>query len=93
MDGASGLPEETSLAVGQHRRCFANDRKGDLLRCLAADVESGLAGLESWLAGTSDDLSGWPGYDALAPARDRRARHPAILLPFRSLLAALKAAG
>ena len=59
----------------------------------AVDVESGLAALTDWLAGISDDPGPWPGYETLAPARDRRARHPAILLPFRSLLAALKAAG
>ena len=58
----------------------------------ADDIESALADLDSWLAGTSDDSAAWPGLAALAPARSRRARHPAILLPFRSLLAALKAA-
>jgi NifU-like protein involved in Fe-S cluster formation len=57
-----------------------------------ATVESALAALEAWLGGTSDDPGPWPGFTALAPARDRRARHPAILLPFRSLLAALMAA-
>ena len=58
----------------------------------ANDVESALASLDAWLAGTRADPGGWPGLDALAPARDRRARHPAILLPFRALLAALKSA-
>ena len=56
------------------------------------EVESGLSAVAAWLAGDRDDPGEWPGYDALSPARDRRARHPAILLPFRSLLAALKAA-
>jgi NifU-like protein involved in Fe-S cluster formation len=59
----------------------------------AAEIDAGLRAVHSWLAGASDNPGPWPGYDALAPARDRRARHPAILLPFRSLLAALKAAG
>ena len=34
----------------------------------------------------------WPGLTALAPARPRRSRHGAILLPFRALLAAMDAA-
>ena len=34
----------------------------------------------------------WPGLDALAPARSRKSRHGAILLPFRALLAAIEAA-
>lgn len=32
----------------------------------------------------------WPGLLALAPARPRRSRHGAILLPFRALLAAIE---
>ena len=59
----------------------------------AGDVTSALTALDSWLAGTRDDPGAWPGLDVLAPALSRRARHPAILLPFRSLLAALMAAG
>jgi len=56
-----------------------------------AEVEAALTDLGSWLDGTADDPGLWPGLEALAPARSRRSRHPAILLPFRSLLAALKA--
>ena len=58
----------------------------------AREVEAALNDLTAWLGGDRDDPGGWPGYDALSPALGRRARHPAILLPFRSLLAALKAA-
>jgi len=57
----------------------------------AADVEIALADVAAWLAGEQDDPGNWPGFAALAPARSRRSRHPAILLPFRSLLAALRA--
>jgi NifU-like protein involved in Fe-S cluster formation len=46
--------------------------------------------LESWLSGTRDDPGEWPGLAALAPARSRRSRHGAILLPFKALLAAMK---
>ena len=58
----------------------------------AAEVETAAADIRAWLAGSRDNPGDWPGFDALAPARSRRARHPAILLPFRSLLAALKSA-
>ena len=58
----------------------------------AGDVEIALADVASWLAGDQADPGNWPGFAVLAPARSRRSRHPAILLPFRSLLAALKAA-
>jgi NifU-like protein involved in Fe-S cluster formation len=34
----------------------------------------------------------WPGLTALAPARPRRSRHGAILLPFRALIAAIESA-
>ncbi len=46
--------------------------------------------LSSWLAGECDDPGDWPGLSALEPARSRRSRHGAILLPFRALLAALE---
>lgn len=54
------------------------------------DVESAVAELEAWLAGNRADSGAWPGLDTLAPALSRRARHPAILLPFRTLALALK---
>ncbi len=57
----------------------------------AGEVGQALADLEAWLAG-SDLEPGW-GLDALAPARSRKSRHGAILLPFRALLAAIEAAG
>jgi NifU-like protein involved in Fe-S cluster formation len=43
-----------------------------------------------WLTG-SGDAPDWPGFEALAPARSRKSRHGAILLPFRALLAAIDA--
>lgn len=48
--------------------------------------------LAGWLAGTRSDPGTWPGLSALEPARPRRSRHGAILLPFRALLSALKVA-
>ncbi|HEX6073060.1 MAG TPA: iron-sulfur cluster assembly scaffold protein [Sphingomicrobium sp.] len=46
----------------------------------------------AWLAGSAEEPGDWPGLSALAPARSRRSRHGAILLPFRALLAAIEPA-
>ena len=53
-----------------------------------AEIEQGLAELADWLGG-SETVPGWPGLTVLAPARSRKSRHGAILLPFRALLAAM----
>jgi len=53
------------------------------------DVARAALDLESWLSGAREDPGDWPGLAALAPARSRRSRHGAILLPFKALLAAL----
>jgi NifU-like protein involved in Fe-S cluster formation len=46
----------------------------------------------AWLEGSADEPGDWPGLAALAPARSRKSRHGAILLPFRTLLAAIESA-
>jgi NifU-like protein involved in Fe-S cluster formation len=56
----------------------------------AEEVGAALAELEAWLAGSGDPPGAWPGLDALGPARARKGRHGAILLPFRTLLAAIE---
>jgi NifU-like protein involved in Fe-S cluster formation len=56
----------------------------------ASEIEQRLAELAAWLDGSRDDPGGWPGLVALAPARPRRARHGAMLLPFRALLSAMQ---
>ena len=56
------------------------------------DVKAALDELSAWLDGHRDQPPEWPGYDALAAARSRTGRHGAILLPLRSLLAALESA-
>lgn len=58
----------------------------------AAEVSAALAELESWLAGRGEVPTAWPGLEALAPALPRKGRHGAILLPFRTLLAAIEEA-
>ncbi len=55
-----------------------------------SDAEAALAGVEDWLGGVGDEP--WPGMAVLEPARARRGRHGAILLPFRALVAAIKRA-
>ena len=58
----------------------------------AAEVSVALADMEAWLAGSGDVPTSWPGLEVLLPARPRKGRHGAILLPFRTLLAAIEAA-
>ena len=55
------------------------------------EASTALRELEAWLTG-GDVPPSWPGLEALAPARSRKGRHGAILLPFRTLAAAIEAA-
>jgi NifU-like protein involved in Fe-S cluster formation len=57
------------------------------------EVSEAMLALSRWLASDDHKDGGWPGISALAPARPRTARHGAILLPFRALLAAIEASG
>jgi len=43
----------------------------------------------SWLLGNCENPGSWPGLTALEPARSKRPRHPAMLLPFDALIAAM----
>jgi len=56
------------------------------------EVSQAMLALSRWLSSDEEQEAGWPGIGALAPARQRSARHGAILLPFRALLAAIEAA-
>ncbi len=55
-----------------------------------AEAAAALTGVERWL--DEDVAEPWPGLGVLDPARARRGRHGAILLPFRALVAAIEAA-
>jgi len=57
------------------------------------EVRSAVRGIEAWLGGSDEAVGSWPGLELLAPARSRTGRHGAILLPFRTLLAAMEGAG
>ena len=58
----------------------------------ADEVRAALAGIERWLNGDDAAVTAWAGLAVLDPARSRTARHGAILLPFRALLAAIEKA-
>ena len=58
----------------------------------AEEVGAALSELEAWLAGEGDVPITWPGLEELAPALTRKGRHGAIMLPFRTLLAAIEEA-
>jgi NifU-like protein involved in Fe-S cluster formation len=53
------------------------------------DVNVAVSQFSEWLDG-GEQTPDWPGISALAPARTRKSRHGAILLPFRALLAAIE---
>jgi NifU-like protein involved in Fe-S cluster formation len=56
------------------------------------EVADALVSISRWLAQEQDEAGDWPGIGALEPARPRKGRHGAILLPFRALLAAIESA-
>lgn len=86
-------------AISQHvQACAFGQATASLVTTNATgrsreEVAEALTALESWLAGTREDPGAWPGLTALAPARSRRSRHGAILLPFRALLSAMTSDG
>lgn len=55
-----------------------------------SQVGQALAEFAAWLDGSRSEPGNWPGLEVLAPARSRHARHGAMLLPFRALLAAIE---
>lgn len=55
-----------------------------------AEVRTALSEISVWLGGDDAAVTAWPGLAVLAPARARRGRHGAILLPFAALLGAIE---
>jgi NifU-like protein involved in Fe-S cluster formation len=91
---ARGKVEEVALAV---QACAFGQASSSLMARSAPgrsrdEVADAVAALTAWLDGAQDDPGAWPGLAALAPARSRKGRHGAILLPFRALLAAIDGA-
>lgn len=56
------------------------------------EVAETLVALSRWLADDQAEAADWPDLAVLEPARPRKGRRGAILLPFRTLLAAIEAA-
>ena len=54
----------------------------------ADELRAAIAAIEAWLGGA--EAEPWPGFETLAPVKSRKGRHGAILLPFRTLLAAIE---
>jgi len=54
----------------------------------AGDIETARSGLAAFLDGSSESPGEWPDMDLLAPARDHKGRHAAILLPYDAVIAA-----
>jgi NifU-like protein involved in Fe-S cluster formation len=88
-------PQGRAEAVSQEvHACAFGQASASLLAAGAAgrskdEVSKAVEELGDWLSGVREDPGSWPGLSALAPARARRSRHGAILLPFRALLEAM----
>ena len=57
----------------------------------AIEIEAALAAIQAWLKGEAQ-LPDWPGFGAIAAARDYPARHGAITLAWEAALRALSSA-
>lgn len=85
------------VAISQHvHACAFGQASAALLERGAvgrscSEVKDAHDRFAAWLEGSSAKPD-WPGTLALAPARSRKSRHGAILLPFRTLVAAMEAA-
>lgn len=76
----------TACAFGQASAALvAREASGRDREAIAEALDQ----LARWLSDETGTAPDWPGIEALAPARPRRSRHGAILLPFRALLAAM----
>ena len=88
---ATGIIERVGLrthacAIGQAAAAvFANHATGRS----HAELSQAAAQIEAWLNGGA--LPTWPGFAAIAAARDYPARHGAVLLAWRAALVALAA--
>ena len=78
---ACAFGQASAAVVERHSRGRTHD-----------EVSEAMLMLSRWLADEQEESAGWPELITLAPARSRRSRHGAILLPFRALLAAIEAA-
>ncbi|MEO0872598.1 MAG: iron-sulfur cluster assembly scaffold protein [Pseudomonadota bacterium] len=56
----------------------------------AQQLSDTLDAIRAWLAGEGE-MPDWPGFQTLAPARERTGRHGALLLPWEAAVKALSA--
>ena len=89
--GEGGRVEDVSVTV---QACAFGQASASLVEREARgqtldEVVQATDELSAWLDGSRADPGSWPGLDVLAPARAKRGRHGAILLPFRTLAAAM----
>ena len=78
---ACAFGQASAALVERHSRGLAHD-----------EISETMLKLSRWLADEQEEPAEWPSLAILAPARSRRSRHGAILLPFRALLAAIESA-
>ena len=78
---ACAFGQASAALVAQHAEGQSRD-----------EIAEVLANLSAWLDGSRERPGGW-GLEALAPARSRKSRHGAIILPVRALLAAVEESG
>ena len=100
-----GVEMEVTLA-GDHINALAHRVKGCLLCHAAAsvigkrapgakpgEIEQVSAGVAEMLEKQAPPPAGWQELSAFAPVHGHRSRYDCVRLPFRALLAALRAAG
>ena len=84
----------TAIGLRAHACAIGQASAALFARHAIGQTESNLAAAErqiaEWLAGAGPP--DWPGFDAIAAARDYPARHGAILLPWKAALVALSSA-
>jgi NifU-like protein involved in Fe-S cluster formation len=86
-DGRVGALSQQVHACAFGQASAALLQQGGRERSLG-ELDQAIEDIAAWLDGSNAEPQ-WPGISALAPARSRRSRHAAILLPFRTLAAAL----
>jgi hypothetical protein len=85
---ASTLSQQVSAcAFGRSAALVAHSAAGRS----SGEIDAALINLSDWLEGNSDDRAIGP-RSRPTPARSRKSRRGAILLPFRALLAAIGSA-
>ena len=86
-----GLNETTCSSARPSRLAWLQGLSCEKPRAPSTNVHAARDAIAGWFAGEAD-FPDWPGFDLLAAARDYPARHGAILLPFRTLVAAIEQA-